>query len=157
MLSSVDYLGHVISSEGLSPNPEKICAIVDAPALRDVQQLRSFLGLLNYYSKFLPNLSTTLAPLYQLLQAKVKWTWEKPHKEAFMEAKSQITSSGVLVHFDPQQELTLSCDTSLYGVRAVLSHRMVDGSEKPIAFASRSLTSAEKSYGQLEKEGLYSV
>ena len=79
MLSSVDYLGHVISSEGLSSNPEKLRTIVDAPAPRDVQQLRSFLGLLNYYSKFLPNLFTTLAPLYQLLQAKVKWTGQSFH------------------------------------------------------------------------------
>ena len=68
----------------------------------------------------MPNLSITLAPLYQLLQAKVKWTWGKPQK-AFMEAKSQLTSSGILVHFDPQQELTLSCDASPYGVGAVLS------------------------------------
>jgi len=62
MLSSEDYLGYVIPSEGLSPNPEKIRAIVDAPAPRDVQQVRSFLSL-NYYSQFLPSLSTTLAPL----------------------------------------------------------------------------------------------
>ena len=71
MLSSVDYLGHVISSEGLSRNPEKIVPF-SMPQPREVQHLRSFLGLLNYYSKFLPNPSTTLAPLYQLLQAKVK-------------------------------------------------------------------------------------
>ena len=154
MLSTVDYLGHVISSEGLSPNPEKIRAIIDAPAPQDVQQLRSFLGLVNYYSKFLPNLSTTLAPLHQLLQAKAKWTWGKAQREAFKEAKSQLTSSGVLIHFDPHKELILSCDASPYGVGAVLSHRMVDGSEKPIAFASRSLSSAEKRYAQLEKEGL---
>ena len=68
MLPSVDYLGHIISSEGLQPTREKICcAITDAPTPYNLAQVRSFLGLVNYYSKFLPQLATTLAPLYSLL------------------------------------------------------------------------------------------
>ena len=66
----------------------------------------------------------------------------------------QLTSSCLLVHFDPQKQVILSCDASPYGVGAVLSHQMDDGSEKPVAFASRSLSPAEKKYSQLEKEGL---
>ena len=73
MRPSVEYLGHIISAEGLRPTQEKVRTINDAPAPQNVTQLRSYLGLVNFYSKFLPNLSTLLAPLYHLLQKEVKW------------------------------------------------------------------------------------
>ena len=154
MLPSVEYLGHVISASGLKPAPEKIRAIVEAPTPQNLTQLRSFLGLVNYYAKFLPQLSTTLAPLYSLLQKKTKWKWTSTQEEAFKSAKGQLSSSCLLLHYDPQKELLLSCDASPYGVGAVLSHSLEDGSDKPVAFASRSLSPAEKNYAQLEKEGL---
>ena len=72
LVPSVEYLGHKISEKGLEPLQDKVEAIMDTPPPRDVAQLRSFLGLINYYGKFLPNLSSTLAPLYRLLQAKTK-------------------------------------------------------------------------------------
>ena len=154
MLSSVEYLGHRISAEGIQPTQEKVRAIAEAPAPNNVSQLRSFLGVVNYYAKFLPNLSTALAPLYRLLQKKAKWTWNADQKEAFSEAKTRLTSSCVLMHYDPEKELVLSCDASPYGLGAVLSHRLEDGTEKPVAFASRSLAPAEKNYAQLDKEAL---
>ena len=153
MLPSVEYLGHRISAAGLQPSEEKIRAITKAPAPTDISQLRSFLGVVNYYCKFLPNLSSLLAPLHQLLQHGVKWKWGKPQQNAFQEAKQQLTSKCLLVHFDPGKPLLLSCDASPYGVGAVLSH-LVDGEEKPIAFASRTLAPAEKRYSQIDKEGL---
>ena len=154
MLSSVEYLGHRISAEGIQPTQEKVRAIAEAPAPNNVSQLRSFLGVVNYYAKFLPNLSTALAALYRLLQKKAKWTWDADQKEAFSEAKTRLTSSCVLVHYDAEKELVLSCDASPYGLGAVLSHRLEDGTEKPVAFASRSLAPAEKNYAQLDKEAL---
>ena len=126
----------------------------EAPAPVNVQQLRSFLGLVNYYGKFLPHLASTLAPLYQLLKKKEQWNWGPPQKQAFKEAKSQLTSTKILTHFDTSKKLMLSCDASPYGVGAVLSHRFPDGTERPIAYASRSLAVAEKQYAQIEKEGL---
>ena len=103
---------------------------------------------------FLPNLSSTLAPLYRLLEKQAKWIWSAAQDLAFQAAKKQLTSPCLLVHYDPQKELLLSCDASPYGIGAVLSHRLEDGSEKPVAFASRSLSPAEKKYAQLDKEGL---
>ena len=152
--SAVEYLGHKISGQGLQPTDEKIQAIKSAPAPQDVTQLKSFLGLINYYSKFLPNLSNTLAPLYRLLQKNTRWCWESEQRKAFQQAKESLTSDCVLVHFDPAKQLILACDASPYGIGAVLSHRMDDGKDKPIAFSSRTLAPAEKKYSQLEKEGL---
>jgi len=87
MLPSLEYLGHKISAKGLQPTSEKVKAIHEAPAPKDVSQLKSFLGLLNYYCKFLPNLSTTLAPLYKLLQKKSNWQWGSEQQKAFAKAK----------------------------------------------------------------------
>ena len=103
-----------------------------------------FHGLVNYYGKFLPDLATTLSPLYQLLQKQKKWTWGNSQEK---EVKSLLQSSQVLVHFDDKLPLILSCDASPYGVGAVLSHRMADGDERPIYFA-------EHKYSQLDKEAL---
>ena len=154
MLPSLEYLGHVISGEGVHPTEEKKQAIVKAPAPSNVTQLWSFLGILTYNGKFLPNLATTLSPLYELLQKNKRWLWGKQQESAFRQAKEFLTSAEILVHFDPSKELLLACDASPYGVAAVLSHKFADGSDRPIAYASRTLSPAEKKYAQIEKEGL---
>ena len=153
LLPAVEYLGHHISADGLRPTEEKIRAIVDAPAPQDVTQLRAFLGLINYYGKFVGQLSSILAPLYRLLEKNTKWVWGQSQQTAFQTAKNKLTSAGVLTHFNPEQKIILSCDASPYGVGAVISHQTSEG-EKPIAFASRSLSPAEKKYAHLDKEGL---
>ncbi|XP_035806354.2 uncharacterized protein K02A2.6-like [Amphiprion ocellaris] len=151
---SVTYLGHRISAQGLSPLEEKVRAIKEAPSPKNVAELRSFLGLVNYYGKFLPDLSTVLAPLYQLLHKDSSWQWRQTQQKAFQQVKELLHSGPLLVHFDPDKDVILSCDASPYGIGAVLSHRMEDGTEKPIGYVSRTLTAAEKGYSQLEKEGL---
>ena len=151
MASSVIYLGYRIDAEGLHPVPEKVQALKEAPTPCNVSELKSYLGLLTYYSKFLPNVSTVLAPLYQLLRHDCKWTWSPQQERAFTQSKELLMSSQLLVHFNPSLEIRLACDASAYGIGAVLSHRMPDGSEKPVAFASRTLTNAERNYSQMEK------
>ena len=154
MADSVEYLGHQIDRHGIQALPEKVTAITNAPKPRNVQELRSFLGLLNYYGKFIPNLSSILHPLNQLLREKQKWNWTKECTEAFQQAKDQLTSSKVLTHYDPKLPITLAADASAYGIGAVISHTYPDGSERPISFASRTLTPSERNYAQLEKEAL---
>ena len=80
--------------------------------------------------------------------------WSDPQAKAFQEPKEMLSSAQLLVHFDPRLPLLLACDASAYGVGAELAHRMPDGTEKPIGYASRTLNSAKRNYSQLEKEGL---
>ena len=87
LLPKVEYLGHMIDGNGIHPTKRKVKAIQEAPQPHNVTELRSFLGIINYYGKFLPNLSTKLAPLYQLLKRDVKWQWDKPHADAFAVAE----------------------------------------------------------------------
>ena len=124
MLPSVEYLGHKISNKGIQPTGEKIHAIVRAPAPNNVSQLKVFLGMLNYYAKFLPNISSRLASLYRLLQKWVPWAWNTEQQQAFQEAKEALISAKILVHYDQSKKLILSCDASPYGIGAVLLHKL---------------------------------
>ena len=152
--SKVEYLGHVVSAEGISPSRSKMEAIQNAPDPSNVTELKAFLGLLNYYGKFLPNLSSTLQPLYILLKKQQRWKWLDQQRKAFRHAKRILVKSDLLVHYDLGKPIKLSCDALPYGVGACLSHVMEDGTERPVAFASRTLASAEKNYAHLEKEAL---
>ena len=154
LLPSVEYLGHIITKEGLRTADSKVDAIVRAPSPRNVTELRSFLGFVNYYGKFLPSLAVILSPLYSLLQKTKRWSWGQSQAEAFDKVKQLLLSSRVLVHFDDSLPLVLSCDASPYGVGAVLSHLMPNGDERPVSFASHTLMETEKKYAQLEKEAL---
>ena len=154
MRSSVTYLGHLIDANGLHPLDEQVRAIKEAPTPRSLGELKAYLGMLSYYSRFLPNLSSTLHTLYRLLRKDVAWKWGAAEAEAFTASKELLISSNCLTHYDTSLELSLACDASNYGLGAVLSHRMPDGSERPIAYASRTLNSSEQNYSQLEKEGL---
>lgn len=150
----IEYLGHVLNSQGIHPSPGKVKAIKEAPAPSCVKELRAFLGLVNYYGRFVPNQSTVLAPLYRLLKDQVEWEWKRPEQGAFDKCKELLISDKVLVHYDPDLPLTLACDSSAYGIGAVIQHEMPSGKKRPIAYASRTLAPAEKKYSQIEKEGL---
>ena len=118
---------------------------------KELNQMRSFLGLVNYYAKFIPNLSTVLHLLNRLLRQDVSWEWAELCADAFQLVKQSLASIQVLVHYGPTLPLKLAGDASEYGVRAVLSHMCRNGSERPIAFASRTLSPSERNYAQLEK------
>ena len=151
---SVEYLGHVISASGLQQSPAKVEAIINMPAPEGSTQLRSFIGMAQYYARFMPNLATELAPLHHLLKKDVPWQWTETEQDAFEKVKSLLLKDNILVHYDPDLPLVLASDSSSYGLGAVLSHVMPDGSERPIAYASRSLSVREKKYAQIEKEAL---
>ncbi|XP_043917844.1 uncharacterized protein K02A2.6-like [Protopterus annectens] len=154
MEKEAEFLGYKVDASGLHPLPNKVKAIQQAPAPTNVTELKAYLGLLNYYNRFLPNLSTLLAPLHKLLRKETLWTWQEEQDRAFEQSKELMQSSEVLVHYDSHKDLILSCDASPYGLGAVLAHCMLDGQERPIGFMSRTLTPAESNYSQLDKEGL---
>ncbi len=110
MAKSVEYLGHKIDKGGISALPNKVDAIVNAPHPTNVQELRSFLGLLNYYGKFIRNLATILHPLNQLLQANHKWNWTAECVAAFQMAKDQLVSADVLTHYNPDLPIRMAAD-----------------------------------------------
>ena len=131
--------------------------MLKAPCPHDVKQLRSFLGMMNYYRKFIPDhLATILKPLTALLQHNVKWAWNSVCDKAFQEAKQLLIAAPVLVHYDPALPMRMAADASSHGIGAVILHVFPNGEEKPIAYASRTLSSAECKYAQIEKEALIS-
>ena len=136
MATSVQYLGYQIDAQGIHLTQAKVEAIKQVPTPSNVIELKAYLGILTYYSKFLLNLSIVLAPLYELLKKDKKWTWQAAQIEAFQKSKDVLTSSNVLTHFNPDLPLTLASDASQYGLGAVLSHCLPNGEEKPIAYMS---------------------
>ena len=154
MQKEVVYLGHRVDAEGIHPTSEKVEAIRDAPPPTCVKELKAYLGLLNYYGSFLPNLSTLLHPLHNLLKKGEEWKWTKECNEVFEKSKLLVMESNLLVHYDMKKPIRLACDSSSYGVGAVISHIMPNGQEQPIAFASRTLNESERNYPQVEKEAL---
>ena len=125
MQLSVEYLGYQVDAEGLHTTAGK----VKAPKPGYVKQLRSFLGLVNYYGRFVPNLATVALPLNQLLCKDVKWQWNKECDSAFSSLKKQLASQSVLVHYEVNLPVKLACDASSYGLGVVISHVMPDQSE----------------------------
>ena len=151
---SVEYLGYKVDAEGLHATQSKIDAVANAPTPENVKQLRAFMGLVNYYGRFVPSLATRAQPLYILLRQNVTWKWDQGCEEAFRDLKKQLVSSTVLVHYDPKLPLKMEGDASAFGVGAVLTHVFPDGSERPVAYASRTLLESERNYCQTEKEAL---
>ena len=101
LLEKAEYLGHIISEKGLQPTDDKIRAITDAPVPQNVTQLRSFLGMVNYYGKFLKDVSSKLSPLYRLLHKKATWKWGPEETRVVELVKKQLIKAPVLVHYDP--------------------------------------------------------
>ena len=121
------YMGCVISSEGISPTNEKVEAVKQAPRPENTTQLRAFLGMINYHVNVIHNLSSILYPLNQLLQKDREIKWTTQCEKAFQTAKDSLTSSSVLVRYDPKLPVVLETDTSPYGIAAVLFNQFPNG------------------------------
>ncbi|XP_043246354.1 uncharacterized protein K02A2.6-like isoform X1 [Amphibalanus amphitrite] len=152
--SQVDYLGHLISASGVRTNASKVKAILAVPEPKTVSELKTFLGLISYYSRFVPDRASSSAPLYDLLGKNAVWRWGSKERDSFNKVKEKLAANTLLVHYDNTKQLVLTCDASSVGVGAVLSQIDDAGREMPIAFASRRLSLSESRYAQIEREGL---
>ena len=151
---SVSYLGYVVSKNGLETCPRKVDTVVKMKRPENVTELKSFLGLVNYYGKFVKDLSTVANPLNKLLRGNEKWLWSQSSEKAFLKLKYLLSNAPILAHYDISLPIKLECDASSVGVGAVISHVYPNGEERPIAYAARSLSPAERNYAQIEKEAL---
>ena len=147
--TEINYLGHIVTNQGLKADPDKVEAVVNMPAPEDITAVRRLCGFVNYLARFLPNLSNVIEPIRQLTRQEVQWQWNHAHDKAFQTIKEMISSAPVLRYYDAKEELTVQCDASDKGVGAAL---LQNG--QPLAFASRALTDTETRYAPIEKEML---
>lgn len=149
----IEYLGHVIEKNKIMKSPEKVRAVMDMPRPKNVEEVRRFLGMMTYYSRFLPDFSSMSYPIRKLLRKNHRFQWTATCESAFLKLKAEMCSERVLIPYDPGLPIVLTSDASPVGIAAVLSH-IIDGQERPVAYVSRSLTASERNYSQLDREAL---
>jgi hypothetical protein len=146
----ISYLGHVVTSEGVRPDPEKIKAIINFPTPKNATDIISFLGLAGYYRKFIPQFSNITKPLNDLLKKNQKWQWEAEQIESFRLMRIALTHKAVLKFSDFTQPFVVTTHASGLAVGAKLSQGKI-GQDKPTAYASMTLTREEINYSTIAR------
>ena len=150
--AKVHYLGHVVSREGVQPDPSKIKAVKEYPQPKNVAELRRFLGLAQYYHRFIRNFSHVAAPLFSLLKKGASYDFNEECQEAFKQLKEALTTAPVLAHPDLDRTFIIECDASSAGYGACLIQPDGAGNERVIAYASRALTPTQRRWTATELE-----
>ena len=151
---SMEYLGNVLTDSGLQVSDDKVEAIVQAPRPKDQSELRSFVGLVQYCSRFSPSFAIIAIPLWDLSKTHAKWKWGTAEENAFQAVKRQLTQAPVMAFFKQGTETRVITDASPVGIAAVLEQKQEDGQYRPVHYASRKLTPPESRYSQFEREAL---
>ncbi|KII68202.1 Transposon Tf2-9 polyprotein [Thelohanellus kitauei] len=152
-LSEINYLGFIVSPDGVKPDKSKVEPILNWKIPSCTKELQSFLGVCAFYQKFIKNFAHIASPFYRLLRKSTPWSWSESCSNAFMEIKTKLSEIPSLYHPDWKLPFILHCDASDKAIGAVISQK--NGQvEKPIAFYSRILNSAERQYSTLDKESL---
>ncbi|XP_055589596.1 uncharacterized protein K02A2.6-like [Uranotaenia lowii] len=150
----IKYLGHLLDHHGIRPDPGKVAAIKLMPPPNNVSEVRSFLGAIHFYGKFVANMRDLRYPLDELLKTGAKFVWSPECQASFVKFKEILSSDLLLTHYNPQLEIIVSADASSVGLGATISHRFPDGTVKVVQHASRALAPAERNYSQIDREGL---
>ena len=146
-VSSVSYVGHVLTDKGLKPDPLKTKAIIEMPAPQDKQAVQRFLGMVNYVSKFIEHMSEKAKPLRDLIKKEVEWHWTHVQEKAYEDLKRSLIEAPTLGYYDVKKPVKLTCDASQNGLGAAIMQDNI-----PIAYASKALTPTQTNYAQIEKE-----
>ena len=149
--TKIRYLGYIVDADGIQPDEEKIRAIKEYPAPKDITQLRRFLGMVNHLGKFLENLADKTQPLRELLNKKNAWICGKAQEKAFQSLIKVLQTPKILKHFENNEETMLSTDACKSGLGAVLYQKNKANNWQPVAYASRTLAPAEKNNAIIEK------
>jgi hypothetical protein len=150
--TEVEYLGFIVSTEGIKMNPGKVKAILEWPEPTTVKETQSFLGFANFYRRFVKDYSRVATPLTNLTRKDQKFCMTSEARQAFQTLKEAFTKAPILVSFDPEKEIMVETDASDYALGGVINQQGTDGKWHPIAFYSRKLTAAELNYEIHDKE-----
>ena len=145
----VTYIGHIVSADGMRPDPRKVEAIINMPRPSDKQGLLRLLGMIKYLAQNFPNESSITAPLRSLLKQDVEWSWQPEHDVSMQLVRETLAPDTVLTLYDVRKSATIQADASQSGLGCGLTQQ-----GRPVTFASRALTEAEHNYSQNEKEML---
>jgi len=148
----VEFLGVVISPKGVEMQKEKVEGVLNWPAPRNIKEVQKFLGLANYYRRFIKDFARIAAPLHVLVRKEQKWKWEKEQEEAFEELKAVFTTEPILAIPDIDREMRVEADASDYMTGGVLSMKCNDGKWRLVAFISKLLNATEWNYEIHNKE-----
>lgn len=152
----IKYLGHIVGNGQIKPDPDRVRCIVEFPTPVTVKQVRRFLGVTQWYQRYMSNYSATAAPITDLLKKANSFKWTPEAQKAFEKLKANLTSAPVLVHPDFSLPFYIQCDACITGVGGVL-YQVIDGGEHPIAFMSKKLNAAQRNYSITELECLAAV
>lgn len=152
-MPQLEFMGYLLSARGIGPTESKVEAVVNAREPESVAEVRSFMGLVNFSAKFIPNLATVSEPLRQLTRKGVTFKWGEKQQEAFKALKETLASAEVLAYYDKDAKTRVIADASPVGLGAVLVQEQ-NGNWRPVYYASRSLTAVERRYSQTEREAL---
>ena len=153
-LSSIEVVGHHIGEDGVRPAKSKVEAIIHAPRPGNLSELRSFLGTCGYVQKFINDYANICEPLRKLTRKDVSWNWGEEQENAFSALKEAISRRPCLAYYKLGAPTVVITDASPVGLGAILMQEQADGTNLPVAYASRSLTETERRYSQIEKEAL---
>jgi len=150
----VEFLGVVIGPKGVEIQKEKVEGVLNWPAPRNIKEVQKFLGLANYYRRFIKSFARIAAPLYMLVRKEQKWKWEKKQEEAFEELKAVFTTEPILAIPDIDREMRVEANASDYVIGGVLSMKCEDGKWRLVVFISKLLNTTKQNYKIHDKEML---